>query len=151
MPTKRQEEQREENLKKGKKTQFSGERAAEMGKRGNKSLQKKRAEKKAKEAEAKTFQELAKWVLQLTLYEGAGSDIESIKSIAEAKGENLTVEAGIILAQAIKGLNGDRGAAEFMRDTAGEKPVDRQDINVQTVDKSVAAMEAYFNDKRTDT
>lgn len=147
MPTQKQLD----NLKKGEKTQFRGENAARMGKKGNEAKAKRRAEKKAKEAEAKTFQELAKWVLQLTLYEGAGSDIESIKSIAEAKGENLTVEAGIILAQAIKGLNGDRGAAEFMRDTAGEKPVDRQDINVQTVDKSVAAMEAYFNDKRTDT
>ena len=34
----------------------------------------------------------------------------------------------------------------------GEKPAERQDISVRTVDKSLEAMEAYFNsDKRKDT
>lgn len=147
MPTEKQLE----NLKKGKKTRFNGENAAEMAKRSVASRKKKAREREEARKELEAFQEIARSVMNLALYEGKAVDIDDIKSITETEGKNLPVKYGIVLAQAIKALKGDRGAAEFMRDTAGEKPVDRQDISLQTIDKSVEAMEAYFNDKRRST
>ena len=82
---------------------------------------------------------------------GDRADLDKITSIADLHGKNLSVEEGIVLRQAMKALQGDRFAAEFMRDTAGEKPVEKQDLNVRTIDKSLEAMEAYFNDKARDT
>lgn len=147
MPTEKQLE----NLKKGKKTRFNGENAAEMAKRSVASRKKKAREREEARKEMAAFQEIARSVMNLALYEEKAVDIDDIKSITETEGKNLPVKYGIVLAQAIKALKGDRGAAEFMRDTAGEKPVDRQDISLQTIDKSVEAMEAYFNDKRRST
>ena len=104
-----------------------------------------------KQKERKTFQEIAKTILGLAMGNGKTANLDKIKSIADLKGMNLTVEEGIILQQAMKALKGDRFAAEFIRDTAGERPVEKQDVNVRTIDKSLEAMEAYFNDKSRDT
>ena len=104
-----------------------------------------------KQKERKTFQEIAKTILGLAMGSGKTANLDKIKSIADLKGVNLTVEEGIILQQAMKALKGDRFAAEFIRDTAGERPVEKQDVNVRTIDKSLEAMEAYFNDKSRDT
>ena len=150
MPTEKQIEQRNENLKKGVKTQFSGERAAEMAKKSAEVRQKKAEEKKKKEADAKTFQEIAQRVLNLKLYEGAPVDAEDIQSIAESQGQNIPVKWAVVIAQAINAIKGNKGAAEFMRDTAGEKPIEKQEINVRTIDKSLEEMENYFNDERAD-
>ena len=38
--------------------------------------------------------------------------------------EDIDYAAGIILAQAIKAMGGDTRAAEFIRDTSGQKPTD---------------------------
>lgn len=104
-----------------------------------------------KQREKKTFQEIAKSILNLAMQSGDRADLDKITSIADLHGKNLSVEEGIVLRQAMKALQGDRFAAEFMRDTAGEKPVEKQDLNVRTIDKSLEAMEAYFNDKARDT
>ena len=101
--------------------------------------------------ERKEFQELAKTILSLAMKSGSTTGVEDVESIAELNGKNLTVAEGIILKQAMKALRGDRYAAEFMRDTAGEKPIEKQDVNVRTIDKSLEEMEAYFNDKARDT
>lgn len=116
----------------------------EISSKGGKARAKKQKERKA-------FQELAKMILSLTVHSGKAVNIEKAQSIAELNGKNLTVGEGIILKQAMKALQGDRFAAEFIRDTAGEKPVEKQDVNVRTIDKSLEAMEAYFNDKSRNT
>ena len=146
MPTKKQIEQGKENLKKGAKTQFSGERAVEMAKRSAIARQKKAEEKKEQEA----FQEIAQRVMSLPLHKGETVGADDIQSLAETKGQNIPVKWAIIIAQAINAINGNKGAAEFMRDTAGEKPIDKQEINVRTIDKSLEEMENYFNDERAD-
>lgn len=145
MPTEKQVAQRKENLKKGKNTQFDGKRAVEMGKKGARARTKKI--KTQREA-----QEIAKTFLNMALKEGAAVDISAIEDFTAAQDLNLSVKSEIILVQIIKALNGDRQSAEMVITLAGEKPAERQDISVRTVDKSLEAMEAYFNsDKRKDT
>lgn len=150
MPTEKQIAQRERFKKSGVNTQFNGERAAKMGKKSGEERKKKAEEKKKQEAETKTFQEIAQRVLNLKLYEGVPVDAEDIQSIAEAQGQNIPVKWAIVIAQAINAINGNKGAAEFLRDTAGEKPIEKQEINVRTIDKSLEEMENYFNDERAD-
>ena len=138
MPTEKQLN----NLKPLNKRTKSEQR--EISSKGGKARAKKQKEKK-------NFQEIAKTILNLAMKSGDRADLDKISSIAELNGKNLTVEEGIVLKQAMKALQGDRFAAEFIRDTAGEKPVEKQDLNVRTIDKSLEAMEAYFNDKARDT
>ena len=87
--------------------------------------------------------------MSLPLHKGETVGADDIQSLAETKGQNIPVKWAIVIAQAINAINGNKGAAEFMRDTAGEKPVEKQEMNVRTIDKSLEEMEAYFNDKRT--
>ena len=49
-------------------------------------------------------------------------------NFAEAQGKNLSVMDACILKQLQKALKGDTRALEFLRDTAGMKPVDRQEV-----------------------
>ena len=140
MATEKQIETRKRNLEKGKNTRFSGKRAVELGKKGNTEMNRRRKERK-------TFQEVAKTVLSLAMRDGDVTDIDKAVSIEELNGKNLTVEEGIIIMQAVRALKGDRMAAEYMRDTAGEKPVEKQDINIRQIDQTVEEMEKYFDEK----
>ncbi len=107
--------------------------------------------KAKKQRERKTFQETAKLILSMAVKSGEVVDISTIQSFADLNGKNMSVEEAIVLAQALKAIKGDRYAAEYLRDTAGEKPVEKQDVNVQTIDKTVEAMERYFNDRGSDS
>ena len=64
---------------------------------------------------------LANVILDLIL-----SDEEDIKLALKESGytDEATISAGILFAQAKKALNGDTDAARFVRDTAGQRPVD---------------------------
>jgi len=104
-----------------------------------------------KQRERKTFQETAKLILSMAVKSGEAVDISTIQSFADLNGKNMSVEEAIVLAQALKAIKGDRYAAEYLRDTAGEKPVEKQDVSVQTIDKTVEAMERYFGDKGSDS
>jgi hypothetical protein len=107
--------------------------------------------KAKKQRERKTFQETAKLILGMAVKSGEAVDISTIQSFADLNGKNMSVEEAIVLAQALKAIKGDRYAAEYLRDTAGEKPVEKQDVSVQTIDKTVEAMERYFNDRGSDS
>lgn len=63
--------------------------------------------------------------------------IEEFQSIAEAKGKNMTAQEAMILAVFRKAMDGDVQAITFLRDTAGQKPVDKQEVkgSVQTAGK----------------
>lgn len=76
--------------------------------------------------EKKQMREVAAALLELPIRKGKAK--EDAKSLAEFQGQNVTVQQAILLAMAKKALKGDKAAAEFIRDTAGQKPVD--DINL---------------------
>lgn len=51
-----------------------------------------------------------------------------------------------------RGYSGNLKAIEMIIELMGEKPANKQEVNVRTIDKSLEAMKAYFDgDKRKDT
>ncbi len=90
--------------------------------------QRAEARRKAGQASAaryrrmKHMQEIARAVLNLRL---RGED-EIREALREGgfKDEDINYAAGIIMSQTFKAIGGDTRAAEFVRDTSGQKPVD---------------------------
>ncbi len=75
--------------------------------------------------ERKSMQELAKIILELSIQNGEVHNVEEMQSIADVKGKNLTVDQAILLKQVEKALKGDLQSATFIRDTSGNKPIDK--------------------------
>lgn len=98
-----------ENLK----TPSSAE-ARSNGKKGGIASGKARREKKA-------MKETLETLLQMPLKSGKAVDLDEIKDIAALKGKNITVQEAIMLAQIQKAMKGDTKAAEYVRDTSGNK------------------------------
>lgn len=114
------------NLKKGNPdTQFkSGRKAAENGKKGGIASGKAKREKKALK---ETLEEL----LAMPIKDGKSDDIEKIKSIAGIKGKNITMQEAIMVAMLNKAAKGDVRAAEYVRDTIGQKPDNKMNIDMK--------------------
>ena len=115
-----------DNLKKGNPdTQFkSGRKAAENGKKGGIASGKAKREKKALK---ETLEEL----LAMPIKDGKSDDIEKIKSIAGIKGKNITMQEAIMVAMLNKAAKGDVRAAEYVRDTIGQKPDNKMNIDMK--------------------
>lgn len=76
----------------------------------------------AKNRRRKNMQEIAAQVLSMNL-EGADEIREALK-VGGMVDADLNYAAGIVMVQTQKAMNGDTKAAEFVRDTSGQKPVD---------------------------
>ena len=120
----------EENLK----TPTTSE-ARNRGKKGGIKSGKARKERKA-------MKETAEMILGLTLKDGTVTDLEDIQSMAAANGKNITVQDAIILKQAQKALKGDIRAAEFIRDTSGNRPTNEQRMDVAVDNGFIEALNA---------
>ena len=68
------------------------------------------------------MRETLELLLSMALEDGAVANIEKIKSIASLNGKNITVQDAIMLKQIQKAMKGDTRAAEYIRDTSGNKP-----------------------------
>ena len=71
--------------------------------------------------EKKAMKDTLASLLSMPLKDGKASDLDSIKNIAAIKGKNITVQEAIMLAQIQKAMKGDTRAAEFVRDSSGNK------------------------------
>lgn len=71
--------------------------------------------------EKKAMKDTLATLLSLPLKDGEAADIENIQSIASLNGKNITVQEAIMLAQIQKAVKGDTKAAEFVRDSSGNK------------------------------
>ena len=109
--------------------------ARKRGKKGGIKSGKVRKEKKA-------MKETAEMILGLTLKDGTVTDLEDIQSMAAANGKNITVQDAIILKQAQKALKGDIRAAEFIRDTSGNRPTNEQRMDVAVDNGFIEALNA---------
>lgn len=83
-----------------------------------------RGGKKAQEnlRRRRRMQEVAQVILQMKL-----QNADEIKAYLRAGGmpeEDCNYAAGIIMTQTLKAMSGDTKAAEFVRDTSGQKPTD---------------------------
>lgn len=120
----------EENLKPP-----TASEARNRGKKGGIKSGKARKERKA-------MKETAEMILGLTLKDGTVTDLEDIQSMAAANGKNITVQDAIILKQAQKALKGDIRAAEFIRDTSGNRPTNEQRMDVAVDNGFIEALNA---------
>ena len=78
----------------------------------------------------KEMKERLELLLSMPIKDGKGAAIEKIKSFAEIKGKNITVEDAILIAIAQKALKGDIQAGTFIRDTVGENPTTKVEAAV---------------------
>lgn len=97
------------------------EEAREKGRKGGIASGKARREKKA-------MRETLAALLSMPMKDGKFADVESIKNFASMKGKNIDVQTAISIAMIQRALKGDKGAAEFVRDTSGQKPTDNMNI-----------------------
>lgn len=94
---------------------FNKDNAAEMGRRGQvKSIEARKNNKKLKE----TFDLL----LSMKLKKGRYCNPEQVKSFAELNGKNIDIQTAIGISMVKNAINGDVRAAEYIRDTMGQKP-----------------------------
>jgi hypothetical protein len=93
------------------------EEARERGRNGGIASGKARREKKL-------MRETLDVLLSMPLKNGKSASVEEIKSLAALKGKNISVQEAILIAQVQKAMKGDTRAAEYVRDTIGQKPVD---------------------------
>ena len=100
----------------------SSDEARKNGAKGGVASGKARRERKA-------MKETLEALLSMPLKNGKSADIETIKNLASLKGKNITVQEAIMLAQIQKAIKGDTKAAEYVRDTSGNKPKDDVVLN----------------------
>jgi hypothetical protein len=95
----------------------------EIARKGGIASGKARKEKKALKD---TLEEL----LAMPIKDGKSVDIDTIKSIAGIKGKNITMQEAIMVAMLNKAAKGDVKAAEYVRDTIGQKPDGKMNLEV---------------------
>ena len=62
---------------------------------------------------------------------------EQIKSFADLNGKNIDIQTAILIAQIQKALKGSVASAEFLRDTAGQRPEDIINLNTDAEDMNL--------------
>lgn len=76
----------------------------------------------------KAMRETLEVLLDMPMKKGRMADVEDIRSFADLKEKNISVEAAMMVQMIQKALKGDTNAASFIRDTSGQKPQD--EVNV---------------------
>jgi len=122
----------------------SREEAKMNGRKGGIASGKARREKKA-------FRETLEAILLLSMENGEGKDIDDIQSFAELNGQNISVQEAILIAQVKKAMDGDTKAAEYVRDSIGQKPSDKLqlDTGIEMTEK-LKEVEAYVKGRVSD-
>ncbi len=126
----------EENLIKPKRDRTAKQRRESASKAGKASAAKKR--------ERKAMQELAKIILN-TPVEGKPEELDDIEAMCfeDFPDKHLTVGERSLFAVAKKAQKGDIAAITFLRDTAGEKPVEKLEVSGD-VEKAAANIQAMI-------
>ncbi len=92
--------------------------------------QRKGAETKRRmAAERRKIKDDLDTLLKVSLNKGNISDPEDIMSLEEAQSMNLSVQTAISIAIVQRALMGDVQAAQYIRDTVGEKPSDKVQLD----------------------
>ena len=112
--------------------------ARSRGKKGGIASGKARREKKQ-------FKETLETLLSMCMEDGKEMAVEDITSFKGIKGKNISVQEAILIAQIQKAMKGDTRAAEYVRDTIGQKPSDKVKLetDIEMTDK-LREVEAYI-------
>ena len=104
-------------------SKMTPEQRAENGRKGAlKAIETKRKRKAMKE----TLEVL----LDMPMKRGKVYTAEEIKSFADLKGKNITIDQAMMICLVQKALKGDLSAIAMVRDTIGEKPAEKVDATV---------------------
>lgn len=101
----------------------SKDEARERGQKGGIASGKARREKKL-------MRETLDVLLSMPIKNGKFADVDSIRNFAAIKGKNISVQEAILIAQIQKAMKGDTKAAEYVRDTIGQKPSDNVNMSM---------------------
>ena len=114
-------------LEKGKNAfaRMTPEQRAEYGRKGAE----KANETKRKRKEMRETLDI---LLNMPLKKGKVYSAEEIKSFADLKGKNITIDQAVMVCLVQKALKGDLNAITMVRDTVGEKPTDKMEIKDTT-------------------
>ena len=99
------------------------EQRAENGRKGG--LAKREATRKRKE-----MRETLDILLNMPMKKGKIYTAEDIKCFADLKGKNITIDQAMMVCLIQKALKGDINAIAMVRDTIGEKPVEKVEATV---------------------
>ena len=80
--------------------------------------------------EKKMFRETLESLLTMPMKDGKSADVDEIRSFASVKGQNISVQEAILIAQIQKAMKGDTRAAEYVRDTIGENPSTKVEADI---------------------
>ena len=128
---------REENLLKA--DNLTSEELRERAKKGGKASGEARRDKREQK-------QIILDVLSMPMAEGS---VEEITSLAAAEGANLSINQAIIIQQVKKALKGDTKAAEYLRDTAGQKPSDKVQIDASAnIDETINRIDSYLKGRK---
>ena len=92
----------------------------------------------------KAMKETLETLLEMSLKKGAKSSVEDIKSFADIKGKNISIEESLMVILVNKALHGDISAITMIRDTIGEKPVEKV-VTTQITTEKIAEIENIIN------
>ena len=93
-------------------------------------LQKLGAQKKKENnAKRRAIREDLDVLLKLTLKKGDLATVDDVLSLEEAQEQNVTVQQAINIAMVQRALLGDVQAVQYIRDTVGEKPSDKVELD----------------------
>ena len=114
-------------LEKGKNAfaRMTPEQRAEYGRKGAE----KANETKRKRKEMRETLDI---LLNMPMKKGKVYSAEDIKSFADLKGKNITIDQAMMITLVQKALKGDLNAITMVRDTVGEKPTDKMEIKDTT-------------------
>ena len=79
----------------------------------------------------KRAQEILDVFLAMPLKKRQKADIEEIQAFEQLKNKNITVNEAIQLKQIQRALNGDLASAQYIRDTVGDKPVEKVEMKAE--------------------
>ena len=114
-------------LEKGKNAfaRMTPEQRSEYGRKGAEKANETRRKRKE-------MRETLDILLNMPLKKGKVYSAEEIKSFADLKGKNITIDQAMMITLVQKALKGDLNAITMVRDTVGEKPTEKMEIKDTT-------------------
>jgi hypothetical protein len=106
----------------GKLRKITSEEAREMQRIGAQKLKERNASRKQMKFTIDTL-------LSKSLKKGELCTADDVMSLAEMDGKNIDVQTAIMIAVVQRALMGDMTAVQFLRDTVGEKPSDKIELD----------------------
>ena len=108
---------------------FTSENARERQAKGVIQRKKNQELRKIEEEKKKNMKQELLLLLSLAMRKGVMADSEDFLSLEEMEGQNISIQTAINIAMIQRALMGDVQAAQYIRDTTGQKPTDKVELD----------------------